>query len=100
MKVLRPLLFHLDFSTNLNFRFPYVPRNNCSDTIFCDDPIFFFFKKKKRKMSHHSGTATCHSANIWYTFHNMYLIIRVTFMQRITHNNIINVAEGTSIDNS
>jgi hypothetical protein len=54
----------------------------------------------KRKMSHHSGTTTCRSANIRYTFHNMYLIIRVTSMQWITHNNIINIAEGTSIDNS
>jgi hypothetical protein len=30
-------------------------------------------------MSHHSGTTTCRSANIWYTFHNMYMIIRVNF---------------------
>jgi hypothetical protein len=50
-------------------------------------------------MSHHSGMTTCHSAHIQYTFHNMYLIIRVTSMQRITHNNIINIAEGISINN-
>jgi hypothetical protein len=51
-------------------------------------------------MSHHSGTITCRSANIRYIFHNMYLIIIVTSTQRITHNNIINIAEGTSVDNS
>jgi hypothetical protein len=48
----------------------------------------------------HNDTTTCRSANIWYTVHDMYLIIRVTSTQRITHNNIINVAEGTSINNN
>jgi hypothetical protein len=41
----------------------------------------------------------CRSANIRYTFHNMYLIIRVTSTQQITHNTIINIAESTSINN-
>jgi hypothetical protein len=59
---------------------------------------FFFFWK--HKMSHYSGTTICHSANILYTFHNMYLIIRVTSTLHITHNNIINIAEGTSINNT
>jgi hypothetical protein len=57
--------------------------------------IFFL----KRKLSHHSGTTTCRSANIQYTFYNMYLIIRVLSTQRITHNNIIDIVEGTSINN-
>jgi len=38
-------------------------------------PFFFF---ENIQMSHHSGTTTCRSANIQYTLHNMYLIIRVT----------------------
>jgi len=29
-------------------------------------------------MDFHSGTTTCRSANITYTFHNMYMIFRVT----------------------
>jgi hypothetical protein len=29
-------------------------------------------------MDLHSGTTTCRSANIMYTFHNMYLIFRIT----------------------
>jgi hypothetical protein len=46
---------------------------------------FFFLKKKKNiQMSHHNGTTTCRLANIWYIPHNMYLIFRVTSMQRIT----------------
>jgi hypothetical protein len=43
---------------------------------------------------------TCRSDNIQYTFHIMYLIIRVTSTQQITHNNIINIAEDTSISNT
>jgi len=77
----------------------FIPFNYIWSPIFFffnpdyDNP--FFFLKKKHKMSHHSSTITCRSANIWYTFYNMYLIIRVTSTQRITHNNIINIAEGT-----
>jgi hypothetical protein len=37
----------------------------------------FFFKKKNVQTDLHSGTTTCCSANITYTFHNMYLIFRV-----------------------
>jgi hypothetical protein len=29
-------------------------------------------------MDPHSGTTTCRSANMTYTFHNMYLIFKVT----------------------
>jgi hypothetical protein len=59
--------------------------------------FFYFLFFGNCKMSHHSGTTTCLSANIRYTFHNMYLIIRVTSTQLITHKNITNIAEGTSI---
>jgi hypothetical protein len=50
-------------------------------------------------MSHHNGTKTSRSANVRYTFHNLYMIIRVTSMQQITHNSFINIAEDTSINN-
>jgi CxxC motif-containing protein len=58
-------------------------------------PFFFLKKKENIQTDHHSGT-TCRSANIWYTSHNMYLIFRVTSMQR-NINNIIRIAESTSI---
>jgi hypothetical protein len=64
------------------------------------DALFFFFKKKNiNELSYQSGTTTCRSANIRYAFHNLYLIIRVTSTQRITHNNYIDIAEDTSINN-
>jgi hypothetical protein len=59
-------------------------------------PIFYFFLTK---ISHYSGTTTSRSANIRYTFHNMYLIIKVTSMQWITHNSFINIVGDTSINN-
>jgi hypothetical protein len=39
-------------------------------------------------MSHHSGTSICRLANIQYTTHNMYLIIRenIYAMEHTQHN--------------
>jgi hypothetical protein len=42
----------------------------------CDEPFFFFFFENIQT-DLHSGTTTCRSTNITYTFHNMYLIFRV-----------------------
>jgi hypothetical protein len=63
----------------------------------CKDLFFFFLFFENIQMSHHSGTTTCRSANIWYTSHNMYLIYRVTSMQQNIYN-IIRIAESTSIN--
>jgi hypothetical protein len=38
--------------------------------------LFFFFLINT-KMNYHSGTTICRKTNIWYKFHNMYLIYRV-----------------------
>jgi hypothetical protein len=70
-----------------------VKQTNKHKNSRCDN-LFFFFEK--HKMSHHSGTITSRSSNIQYSFHNMYLIIRVTSTQRLTHNNIINIVKDTS----
>jgi len=45
--------------------------------LACDDPFFYFYFENIQT-DLHSGTTTCRSANITYTFHNMYLIFRVT----------------------
>jgi hypothetical protein len=39
--------------------------------------VFFFFFFENIQMDLHSGTTTCRSADITYTFHNMYMIFRV-----------------------
>jgi hypothetical protein len=40
---------------------------------------YFFLKKKNIQTDLHSDATMCRSANITYTFYNMYLIFRVTF---------------------
>jgi hypothetical protein len=50
-------------------------------------------------MSHHSGMTICCSANIWSMSHNMYLIIRVTSMQRNTYHKRKYIYMKTSVYN-
>jgi len=47
-------------------------------SMHCDDPFFFLKKKKNIQTNLYSDTTTCRSANITYTFHNMYQIFKVT----------------------
>jgi len=101
------LLLHLDSISTLSFHFPLF-LISLGITALIPFSVTTFLKKNKKwviivaqkpKMSNHSGMTTSRSANIRYTFHNKYLIIRVTSTQRITHNSFINIAEDTSINN-
>jgi hypothetical protein len=56
--------------------FPYALGSSVCDEPFVCLFVFFF---ENIQTDLHSGTTTCRSANITYTFHNMYLIFRVTF---------------------
>jgi hypothetical protein len=43
--------------------------------------IYIYIYIDKHKMSYHSGMTICHSANIWYIFHTMYLVNQsITFI--------------------
>jgi hypothetical protein len=60
--------------------------------------FFFFFKKKKNiQTDHHNGMTNCRSTNIWYTLHYMYLIFKVTSMQRNIYTIIRIVETGKHI---